>query len=326
LEGIKINDTLKLAEIDPDENLSGFLHLINDPPNIIGYWDHVDRLLSSNIQLQLNTGQYIRKNCSGNKWIKKMNNTTSDSDLVLLRIADNRVYGYIEQQGDIPLEISGECVDSWCAEILISSESEFNGVLEFVGRDATFDLDNGKTIAYNFVDSWSLECTKSTDYYGSIDMVFPVINTSLTDKFIEQIAHWQNQWQFEIQRKFELGSYYPNDRWTHRYYGWLMIDFISDNFVSGVLELIDDQGARDAMVFNYDIENDELVEIDDLLKKDIDVISNAHGGNEKYLTFRKEGIHIRSQFDIIIGRKDLFVPYEGRKRLFKRKFFDLVGD
>jgi hypothetical protein len=335
LEGYVQDDTIRMIEMDGSSHVSGYFELAQARHSLMGNWKNVDKEITSHFEMWDPRHFYISPSCKSNKWIKRIRAIVKDDiyEFTIIRGPQNMVSGYMYRNGLERFALDGNCLSRDCVEIRITAARagmQFRFLfdpylplrMERIVKGVKEEAEETET-----EDTWSLLCFTQISYASSFDAVYPRINDAFEAQLLASFERWKTLIEYQDAMEYGDPVQHPSHRWQNRNYSWLEIDHIDDHFISGVIEWIGPFGSIDGFAFNYDVEKNRFLNVGSMFKKNFElnlVRKIQNDDSWKYVTVRKEGLCLRTAFDVVYGTKIHIIPFDKNRKFFKKQLEDLV--
>ena len=346
LEGHRDEGLVKLQEIDPAGNTSGFLIGTLDAQRFEGFWWNYDFTIRKPLK-------FVQADIIEIEVFKPRYEVLSGrlidgtAQLLLLKETPEMIAGYIYlEQRNQSFPLYGNCLDPICKSIegTIGDLAGAAGSIELrylnSGRyEVSFKSPDGLVShgSLQTLESGALRTVARAGYFASYDIVVPETATPVFDKWLgRKIEDWTAQISFE-------GGHYSADYrdWRHAA-GWVDFSCFSKEIMSGTLTTyVPDQEKYQRSTFIIDRVANELINTDDLFKRNEEVEDFLSAQIQEYkmglqvqdqeyknwmmaesvhhITLRQEGIALQSEFDPTFGELTAVIPYDRLRQLLRKK-------
>ncbi len=357
LAGFIKNKKIRLKEINHDQQVSGFIEGQMDEKMIIAEWSKHDNSIAGDIVLKETKKPNSRpSHCGNNKWLKTFSGIVErkDVDLILQLGGEGELRGLAYfYKHDKTFEVKGTIgeknkvkLDFYNANA--KKQGSITGYLNEKGLiEAGYIGKNGKQEMCSFwkQKEMPIACNEYADYFGSYDITYPKSNNKAVNQWMSSTsAKWMEDCRKEIKRvKDGDRALKPDSRASVRAYAWCDLDYVSPKVISGTMLLTNTWEPRiKAKSFNFDLDKNKEVKLDDLFEKKFDYQKFVWGyisdgikehryyddyGFRKWLanelfesfTILKDGINFSTSHSSIYGHYKVTVPYYELKPHFKKK-------
>jgi len=357
LEGTLKNNLLQLDEINREGKISGSLRGELKEDYFLAEWNNVEENLASVLDLKkVDKEVQTPGHCGENMWIKcfKAQLPQDEMRLIIQAVEEGQLRGIAySMEEKRSYRILGE-LDGENDYQLQLQDSEYRKVGKIQGtftdarrQKAVFSKGGGKDtpMSLKLESHLYMGCKEYADYLLTYDVTYPkTVNTSFNEWMEQEVNQWlKNCREYSASVREVNPVQRPKMRSSIRAYGWSEIDFYSPQLISGYLTYNNTWSlAPQGHSFNYDLQNNTEITLDDIFRKDFEVApfvleylykkqlqSNwindpdyrewLKGRDFPFFTIREDGICFCTAYDGVYGRHELTIPYSELKPYIKRR-------
>ena len=357
LAGFIKNKKIRLKEININKEVSGFIEGRIDEKMIVAEWSKHDNSIAGDIVLKETKKPATRpSHCGNNKWLKIFNGTVDrkDVEMILQMGGEGELRGvaYFFKH-DKTFEVKGvkgqkNKVELTFYDANAKDQGSVRGYLTEKGIiEAGYVGTDGKQQMCSFwkQKEMPIACNEYADYFGSYDIIYPKSNNKTVNQWISNTSSkWMATCKNETKKvKASSKGLDPDLRSSVRAYAWCDLDYVSPKVISGTMLMRNTwESTTRVESFNFDLDKNKEVKLDDLFEKGFDYQKFVWGyisdeikehryyddydfrkwlGNELFKTFtiRKDGVNFSTSYNSIYGRYKVTVPYHELKSHFKKK-------
>ncbi len=358
LEGDINGTTLKLRETDGEESVIGHFEGNFDNKNlkeIKVHWYNREKTRAGVLFLEAVEKEVVFPSyCGDNKWVRRYEGLIEGEDAELL-IQCNGDFSWEGvawfKEKNTTYSLKGAIVDDNNFRIIFYDdlEAKVGGIEANINTKTNnisgywIDKKGKKTKTFlEIVEHQIIGCVEYQDYMANYDLIYPKVNhVKCNDFILDIINNWKEKcYQFVKNLNESISSPGPDDRAIEAASSWFNMDLMDDEFISGILTFnatwLDDYQDYS---FIYDINNNEIIELKDIFKKDVDYqkllkekalkILQFRGlsGNDdyrewinqasfEYITLRNNGLRVNTEFHPIYGRQSVTIDlFEVKEKL-----------
>ena len=351
LNGIMKDNFLQLREFNQDNKLTGSLSGKVEGKVIQLEWKNKEGTIGNTIQLeQSKKKSQFPSFCGDNKWIYAYRGILKDREIemILQRVDNNRILGRaFYKSGGERFILTGKVSNNNNLQIQFIEEKSNQSIGSLRGvfkgeqnlNTSFYSSQNTQSfITFKLVKTLSVSCLEYADYYTNYDFLFPKSESAI---FNEVMILLTKDWIQECrERSLKIRNKLPNadNRAGQRAYSWSDIEFLTDNFASGLLTYQSTWSVgQKTKAFNFDFEAGENIELSSIFKKGFDynsfikkyinaeiIKSPLYKDNKRfrrwvdtqqfdYFTIGQAGFSFYSDYHVIYGRQRVLIPYKKLK-------------
>ncbi len=331
------NDKLVLQEIDDRGQITGYLRgeLLRD--RYLGRWWSSDLGRSAEFRL-LEDGLILLEEFEPRMVQYEGLVGEQKVELCLWYEAPELVSGVVVTD-TLCTRVFGGCKNEFCREVtlevtsgpydnvsLTATSSEHK--MKLVARDA----EGAKTGVMEVVNEFAIHRGGELDFVFIADYSYPLITDG---GFADWIEARMAEWYAQYQNRSSKAEATVDARWIDFASAWVDVFMIEDGMVSGLITSTDPgSGLYHREAFTYDLDENRIIEIEELTRKDVDLEEFLQGklevtNAEEYLypVLTGPGFVMCTGFDAIRGDSLHLVPYVAVEEVLrKRSMFTKLAD
>ena len=356
LKGTLNDNRLNLREFNRTKLCTGYLTGKLEGDRLTLDWKNLDGSIGNELQLkEVSRTPDFPTFCGDNKWINAYSGKINGEliELVLQRVENNRILGTaFSHQHNLTYRVEGSLLESNNLHITLTDINKLITVGTIRGifkenqhlRTSYYDRQQMQSfVTFKLEQSVDMSCLEYADYYTNYDFLFPKSNSAIFNEYMVLLT---NKWisdcrsnAKEIRRKEAS----VDARASQRAYSWTDVAFLSENFISGMLTYHASwRGKEETKTFNFDLKKGEIILLEDLFKKGFDyrIFLKKYAAEQilrlpiykrdkdfrnwvkdqkfEHFTIGKTGISLYTDFHIIYGRQQVFIPYKKIKSNIKK--------
>lgn len=363
LDGELNGKELRLLEVDQNAAVTGQLEGYLEGENIHLNWSNADNSVGSSISLTRVSKETLSPTpCGNNQWVRVFKATLFRNNIELVLQKDNhselKGIAYFEKENK-SYNLSGNLFETDKLKLKIKdNKNKLIGTLEGILENensisANFFNADGLRSPTTFISSESLkmDCLAYADYVSSYDITFPKTTNHSFNRWMGQLTtRWMESCKKHAFEAKPVKARQPAQRASVRASAWSDIAFYDERIISGFMTFESTWSKGLAVQsFNYDLENNREVLLDDLFKKGFDtqeiVAGYLHEEIENhvfyndynfrkwlsrqdfpYFVIHKDGLAFCTAFDPIYGRQEIKISFEKLKPYLKENtILDLIA-
>jgi len=343
-EGDDNEHQLKLAELNNDGRLTGFLYGRYDGQNFDGLWMNTKKNLTLPFKLSFvnSFGDNKASISEHNQWYQFFSGKVDNKNIKLAIDKNEESYTCQVWQDDrknmdivigktegnlttIELNISKTVLNNKIAVLDTSNTSR----IEIKYRD-----EKGNEVATSLKSERRLvfESYDYADYLSRLECVRPILAHKKFDVWMEKkLLEWLDE-NISKLKATNPKNIATNERWTQIFHGWVEIDLYLDDVISGTIYMQSSQQPNTEKVsFIYDLKNSKEIDLQALFNDEFDskdYFKQVIPAKKKevkwkpesknwvetqkfnYVTLKDTGICFKTDFSTIYGEKELIIPYK----------------
>lgn len=351
LKGTLDGEQIQLKEFSRTNKCTGYLSGKIMGTAIQLEWKNKEGTIGNTLQLEEVARQPdFPTFCGDNKWINAYNSRINKEsvEIILQRVDNHRILGTAyftdtKQKASITgtMSVDNNLHLSFVDEKTATPIGTIRGIYKPKQHLSVsfYDQQNKqKFVSFQLQKSLGVSCLEYADYYTNYDFLFPKSSHAIFNEVMILLTKdWIEDCRINVQKIRKEGTN-TELRASQRAYSWTDIALLTDNFVSGMLTYHTTWGkSEETKTFNYDLENEEVIELATLFKKGFNYqlfikkqiakeiikfpIYKQNEGfrnwvkNQEFTNFTlgKEGISFYSDFHIIYDRQRILIPYKKLK-------------
>jgi hypothetical protein len=339
----EVNGTkLQLLVLDSNQLVVGYIQGMVDEDQLIADWRLTDLDLERKLFLERVAQLTNASDCGANKWIKEFNGKFMEDDAVVLIQKEEQggLQGYIHMADQKKTyELNGECLDVECNEAQLNlTNHKGKKLATMVWTDlqdglAQGALDNNQVYIFNEGRKLSMVCGSQIVGGVQLSYVFPSLSNEDFDIWMrKRINTWLKGYEID---KTDLSDGLEDARL------WVDLDLVTEGIISGIITQDHHRRGlvREGFIFDLDkgkaLKKDDWLndveEFEDFAEKAIEGEKQRDRIQEEevtlewfddltfdHISFRKEGLCLRSEFSRIYGERKVIMPWGILEKQLKR--------
>lgn len=347
LIGEPLTDMIRLAEINPDGLVCGWIEWTTSSSGMSGFW--TDFKGQGKIELEAFLTDPIPQSSPA---FKLFAGSIEDEKYRLI-IGSSPPSARMYKTGAdhfVPL-LAPDCLDTDCNKrhYMVDSYGESNYgqmTVQLEPRRVEVKLPGKESEELFLKSEYSTRTTYHQNYSSLFDFVYPSISKPRFRQLIQdRIQSWNERLStFDKDLREQLGGEPADLRWKFRSYAWIDMIELDKNFISFLMIYRDPDGTYDTESFIYEIKEDIFHDRESMLRKEDDLLQivedlrseeilylQRREENQtaewvsqvefKHLSLARHGFWISSDFDIDRGVYSLFISPERVDDLLRKKSF-----
>lgn len=341
-EGSDSKNELKLVELSPDARTTGLIFGHYDGERFNGKWMNLDKTMQLDMQLsntiQTTTGKST--DCISDVWHRIYTGKIDEKPSRIYIVKQNSEYTITYYQDSLQLvdvipssnqksEMLKPAFSSllWGNKLILIDTAELKQIkiMEPVNND--FKLLG--TLKQS--DAIDFECYEYADYYSRLLIEKPVNSNKKFNKWIEgKMIDWMEDNISEL-KGIKRDNIATKDRWIQYAEGWIDIDLLTSDYLSGTIYLQSSlkSGTR-KVPFIYDLKWSKELKLQDLFDKKFDYkdyFRHVLGARKKeiswspeikkwidgqtfeFCTIKNQGFSFKTELNTIYGEQEILIPY-----------------
>ncbi|MGB4838257.1 MAG: hypothetical protein WBP08_04610 [Saprospiraceae bacterium] len=354
-DGVESEKQLKLAEINKESKLTGFLYGKYDGEVFDGIWTDGRRKLSLPLKLTfVNAFQKLVPTIKvENLWNRIYSGLVSEQPVKLQLTRDQNTFtGIVTDKTNIRQKMSVEAKgnqvelikldfnDSVLSDKLIMLDTSNLEKISIIYPDS-----NGYDVVNTLKSEESLDYTicEYADYHSRLVCSMPLTNNKRFNKWINTaFKNWLDESLIKLRAvgSEDVGT---NDRWILSAQGWVDIYLFDSDIISGNIYMQSSwYNQTEKIPFIYDLKYGKLLELKDIFDNKFDskeyfrnlipemIKSITWSDNAKswvlnqsfnHICLKDEGICFSTSFNTIYGEKEIIIPYSTVEQNLKSRYF-----
>lgn len=343
-EGQDLGKHLRMAELNGEGRLTGFIDGKYDGSTFDGNWTNKDKNLSYPLKLSFVNAfeNYNPEGILNNQWIRSYRENGFQSPYVLQikREPKQFVCKYTQKGGTKQIKrshVNGSRIEILAPSFdtsLLSNKWIMMDTSNFEKIDVIYPEENGYEVLSSLRLDEAVEYVlyEYADFHSRMECITPKTRSKRFDTWINSIF---KSWLSDHIKKFknthqdEAGT---NERWIQNAYGWVEVELFENDIISGTIYMQSSLSTKtEKIAFIYDIRYGNELKLQDLFDSKFDSKSyfgllipemvqiskwtedvRHHFKNQSFNTvcLKEEGISFSTQFNTIYGEKEILIPYE----------------
>lgn len=353
-DGQDHGQTIKLAEVNDQSRLTGFIDGTYDGSTFDGVWQNKEKNLKFSMKLSFVNAfeNYNPEKKVCYQWLRSYKGAYSEKPYTIqIKREPKRFVCKYTDQSDYKstriAEVKGTRVEMFSAAFDSTFLIDKWILIDTVNLDKIdiiFPEENGHEVisSLRIDDTVEFENYEYADFKSRMECITPVTRSKRFDTWINKTF---KSWLEDHIKKFrsthsdDIGT---DDRWNHTANGWVDVELYENDVISGLIYMQSSLSSKTEKIpFIYDIRYGKELKFQDIFDGKFD--SKSYFGalipemkqvanwnenvrswfkNQSFNTIclKENGISFSTQFNTIYGEKEIIIPYERVKQYLRPRY------
>ncbi len=359
-DGQDTDHQLRLAELNSDFRMTGYIYGDYDGEIFEGQWMNYDKNLILPIKLESVSSfePYQPLSYKNYQWQRIFSGKVNDKLIKLHLTKDQYVYVCHFHEGGVHYKDvfggKGSRVESLPMNFSLTVLNNKWIVIDTANLDkidVVYVDETGYEITTTLKAEASLvsECYEYADYHSRLECIRPLSGNKKFDLWMENTFKTWVQSGVKKLKSIGKDDIATRDRWTQTANGWVEVDLFLNDIISGTAYMQSSWNSEtEKIAFMYDLKSGKEMKLQDIFDHKFDseeyfrLIIPAKikektwkpqdkkwvsKQNFNFVTLKDNGISFKTKYSTIYGEKEILIPYSSVSENLKNKNLlkDLLG-
>ena len=353
-DGLNQDQDLRLAEMNGESRLTGFIDGTYDGTTFDGYWQNKDKNLRFPFKFSFVNAfeDFIPDARISNQWLRNYKGTMAEKsyNIQIKRELGKFIWKYTDQANLRVLKetqakgLRVELITMGIDSTILSDKWIMIDTSNLDKIDIIYPEENEAEVVSSLQLDESVEFTNYAyaDFHSRMECITPLTRSKRFDTWINSFFKtWldDNIKKFKSTHPDEAGS---NERWMQSADGWIEVELYENDIISGLIYMQSSLNTKTEKIpFIYDIRYGKELRLQDIFDSKFDSkayfytlipeivqVSNWHPDvrswfkNQSFgiICLKETGISFSTQFNTIYGEKEIIIPYKKVRQYLRPRY------